>query len=58
MRDFCKNSIMSYYGLKADVLGTLDYRRAIVDNYDNYVLRIKEQKTKPRPVNEDFGLYL
>ena len=60
MIDFYRKSILSQLGKDAGNQVMSDYTRNIISNYDKYLLKAKEQRSKPQINNKsgDFGLYL
>ena len=59
MIDFYRKSILSQLGKDAGNQDMSNYARNITSNYDKYLSKIKEQKSKAiGNKNEDFGLYL
>ena len=59
MIDFYKNCCLSRLGKDAGNQSMSDYIRNISGNYEKYLLRIKEEKSKPTiSRSEDYKLYL
>ena len=59
MIDFYRKSFLAQLGKDAGNQSMSDYTRNITSNYDKYLSKTKDQRTKPQPNRSgEFGIYL
>lgn len=58
MIDFYRKSVLSQLGKDAGNQSMTEYIRNVSDKYNQYLSKMKEEKSKPVKKVEDYGLYL